>query len=282
MHLICRPRSCCIHFPCTLLGISAHSLQVIEDIVNHLYDVHDHYYVTDKKSKSAKSELVKQLQSDVVKAVSATASNAWEPAEKARLHFLHGKALDTMKDYSEEAETQLTRAVKLDPLCWEAWNSLGSVFFKKKDLRAALDAFENSIAAKPNHYALRDASIVLRQIPDRSTVADNILASVAKAKAAVALAISNVECWTVLGTAHLAMFFAVSRAFDDLHRANQAYTRAATLEGAQLAAGVAADGPKPRVPGAWEPLPLKHDPDLHYNRGQAFAFQVCGGARGGE
>jgi tetratricopeptide (TPR) repeat protein len=164
--------------------------------------------------------------------------------------------------------------VKLDPTAWEAWNALGSVLFKKRDLRGSLDAFDASAAIKPNIPALRDASIVLRQVPDRSAVVENIRLSVVKAKAAVALDLKNVETWTVLGTAHLATYFAVSRDVDDLQRANQAYHRAATLEAALLSGGGARpDAPKPRVPGSWEPVAPRPDPDLHYNRGQAFTFQ---------
>lgn len=172
-----------------------------------------------------------------------------------------------------QAETHLQKAVKLDPTCWEAWNALGAVLFKKRDLRSSLDAFESSASAKPNAPALRDASIVLRQLTDRSAVPTNIRASVAKAKAAVALDLKNVESWTVLGTANLALYFAVTRDVEDLQRANQAYHRAVTLEAAQIASGVNPVAPTPRVPGSWAPQPMRPDPDLHYNRAQAFAFQ---------
>ncbi len=146
-------------------------VQIIRDHVEHLYDVHDHFYTTDKK---AKTELLNRIQADILTAISAQVTTSWEPPEKAQLHFLHGKALDIQKDFNLDAETHLIRAVKLDPLCWDAWNCLGSVYYKKKDLRASLDAFDNSAAAKPNFVAFRDASIVLRQIPDRSTASDNI------------------------------------------------------------------------------------------------------------
>ena len=178
-----------------------------------------------------------------------------------------------MREYNADAESHLQKAVKLDPTCWEAWNALGSVLFKKRDLRGSLDAFDSSVSVRPNAAALRDTSIVLRQITDRAAVPSNIRLSVAKAKSAVSLDLKNVENWTVLGTANLAMYFAVSRDVEDLQRANQAYARAAALEVAQLSSGVRPDLPKPRVPGTWEPAAPRPDPDLHYNRGQAFAFQ---------
>ena len=154
------------------------------------------------------------------------------------------------------------------------------MLYKKKDLRGSLDAFDASIAVKANTSALRDASIVLRQMPDRSAVTENIRLSVARAKAAVALDLRSVESWTVLGTASLAMFFAVSRDVEDLHRANQAYHRAVTREAAMLATGDrGALAPAPRTPRSWEPVALRPDPDLHSHRAQAFTFQVRCGCR---
>lgn len=257
-----------------VLSANEEQLAAIKDAITHLYDVHDHYYTRDKR---AKKELLKRLQLGILATITSLDSTHWEPPEKAKLLHFHGRVLDVLPEYSAEAEAHVTRAVKLDPLCWEAWNTLGSIFYKKQDFKSSLEAFESSVAAKPNAPALRDASIVLRQVPDSSAAADNVRLSITKAKAAAALDLKSFENWTVLGTANLACFFAVTRDFEDLRKANQAYARALSLEAAQFEPGAAASGPQPRVPGTWEPQPLRMDPDLHFNRGQALMFQEAYG-----
>lgn len=54
--------------------------------------------------------------------------------EKADLLFLRGKALDYLPEYSKSAEEFLSKSMKLLPNKYEAWDALGHVYWKKRDL----------------------------------------------------------------------------------------------------------------------------------------------------
>ncbi|WOL06766.1 hypothetical protein Cni_G15500 [Canna indica] len=67
------------------------------------------------------------------------------------------------EDKLEKGIAQFEKAVKLQPGYVTAWNNLGDAYEKKKDLRAALKAFEevllydpNNTIARPRRDALRD------------------------------------------------------------------------------------------------------------------------------
>ena len=65
--------------------------------------------------------------------------------EKADLLFLRGKALDYLPEYSKSAEEYLSKAVKLLPGFFEAWDALGHVYWKKRDIAGARKCFEGSL-----------------------------------------------------------------------------------------------------------------------------------------
>ena len=54
--------------------------------------------------------------------------------EKADLLFLRGKILDFLPEYSKMSEEFLSKAIKLMPTKAEAWEALGHVYWKKRDL----------------------------------------------------------------------------------------------------------------------------------------------------
>jgi tetratricopeptide (TPR) repeat protein len=87
--------------------------------------------------------------------------------EKADLLFLRGKALDYLPEYSKSAEEFLSKAIKLLPGKFDAWDALGHTYWKKRDLPAAKKCFEGSLEQNENNKdALRHLSMVLRMIDE--------------------------------------------------------------------------------------------------------------------
>lgn len=75
----------------------------------------------------------------------------------------------------DKAIIQFEKAVKLQPGYVTAWNNLGDAYEKKKDLRAALRAFEeallfdpNNKVARPRRDALRDRVQLYKGVPIKS------------------------------------------------------------------------------------------------------------------
>lgn len=62
----------------------------------------------------------------------------------------------------DKAIAQFEKAVKLQPGYVTAWNNLGDAYEKKKDLRAALKAFEEALLFDPNNKIARPRRDVLR------------------------------------------------------------------------------------------------------------------------
>lgn len=118
---------------------------------------------------------------------------------KARAAYVQGKALDAGPEYSKEAEVLLAKAVKLDPSNIDAWNCLGNCFWKKKDYVGARDCFVGAIGQEKTAKSLRLLSMVLRQIGEtpQERVA-NVTESVAKAKEAITMDVSDEESWCEL------------------------------------------------------------------------------------
>jgi len=58
---------------------------------------------------------------------------------------LRGKALDYLSEYSKSAEDFLSKSIKLLPTKQEAWDALGHVYWKKRDLVQAKKCFEGSL-----------------------------------------------------------------------------------------------------------------------------------------
>ena len=63
----------------------------------------------------------------------------------------------------EKGILQFEKAVKLQPGYVTAWNNLGDAYEKKKDLRAALKAFEEVLLFDPNNTLARPRRDDLKQ-----------------------------------------------------------------------------------------------------------------------
>lgn len=65
--------------------------------------------------------------------------------QKAEFLLQKGRCLNVAPDYSAEAETCLSRAVKLEPGLVDGWNTLGEQYWKKGDLMGAKNCFTGAL-----------------------------------------------------------------------------------------------------------------------------------------
>jgi len=65
--------------------------------------------------------------------------------EKAEMLFLRGKCMDFLPEYSKIAEENLSKSIKLMPTKNEAWDALGNVYWKKRDIEQSKKCFEGSL-----------------------------------------------------------------------------------------------------------------------------------------
>lgn len=182
---------------------------------------------------------------------------------RAYLHYLHGKLLNAQTNYDKQSENLLSKAIRLEPNLLEAWNALGECYWKKDDLKSAMNCFlavinhsstqiskmnskseveDKRVEKIAKKIALRRLSMVLRQISPsegnaneiESTRKKNVVESVAKAREAVEIDPLDSFSWYILGNGYLALFFSVSSAnsdmnFGDLRKALAAYQQAVSF-----------------------------------------------------
>jgi len=161
---------------------------------------------------------------------------------------LRGRINNANQSYSEDAYLDLSKAIKLDPRLSDAWNALGECYWYKGDMEEARNCFEGSLKHSKNKAALRNMSIVMRQLlpTDQEEKFVSIRASVDKAKEAVSLDTNDGMSWYVLGTAYLSLFFISNQNPKVLRQCLSAYSQAEK---------------DPSV---------KNLPDLYYNRAMAY------------
>ena len=208
--------------------------------------LHDYDFSSEKKKKAQKlgDEILKELK------------------DKTGAFALYAKGnvnLMTNGD-SSSSERMLSKALKLDPSIVDAWNALGTVFWKKGDLVQAKRCFEggnekrkNKVSQREMSMLIRDARMVKSQGKGNATELakrrmDNIKESIALAKSAVSLDVKDGRSWYYVGNAYLSQFFDVSKSIEDLERALRAYH----------ASEKCGEG--------------ERNPDLHYNRGNVLKF----------
>ena len=79
--------------------------------------------------------------------------------------YLRGKCMDFLPEYSKIAEENLSKSIKLLPTKNEAWDALGNVYWKKRDIMQSKKCFEGSLEQDENNkIALRNLSMVYRQL----------------------------------------------------------------------------------------------------------------------
>jgi tetratricopeptide (TPR) repeat protein len=194
---------------------------------------------------------------------------------KARLSYLLGKAQDSQGAFAPESESHLEKAVKLDPSNHDAWTCLAHAKFKKRDYTAAKSCVDRALERKSTDIkSLQLASMLLRQLsgPGVDVVA-NIKESAKLASAAITQNVKDALSWSLLGNAHLSLFFQTEHNPSDLNNARKAHARAAALElsNATVAASAVSSSSRDDLPS--DPSTLqKRFPDIHYNKGVVSMF----------
>jgi len=204
-----------------------------ENLCTELYRIRDTFF------PALVGEKEKRLQSmvdSIFECIAACENNENLKGErKTKATYLKGKANSVFQVYSEQAEKDLSKAVKLDPTNVDAWNCLGECFWKKQDFQTAKSCFDGALKQKRTRSTLRLLSMLLRQIrPNKKTVKEqiekaksNINESIKIAKEAVALDFNDADSWYILGNAYLGSFFNLDHDPIDLKKALSSYERAA-------------------------------------------------------
>lgn len=145
---------------------------------------------------------------------------------------MRGKCLDFMPEYTKQAEENLSKSIKLMPTKTEAWDALGHVYWKKRDVEQSKKCFEGSLEQNDeNKVALRNLSMVFRMLENSSSgekldaeeKKKNYKTSIELASKSVKIDMSDSQSWYVLGNAHLTNFFVNNESTKELESALRAY-----------------------------------------------------------
>jgi len=223
----------------------------LEELVESVYRFRDRYFEDHELEEAVhKLSKVREKQSQAVSELKMHETRA-EQTDRAKYLYLRGKLLNVDPEFSQDAETLLSRAVKLNPRMVCAWNELGESYTRKNDFVNSRICFEGALQHEKNKVSLRSLSMVLRQLPTAKTEEKvaNIEDSLVKGKEAVALDTSDGLSWSVLGNAYFAHFFLVSQNPKTLKQAMSAYAQAE------------------------KDLVSRSTPELHYNKGIALKYE---------
>ncbi|OMJ65905.1 hypothetical protein SteCoe_37444 [Stentor coeruleus] len=153
-------------------------------------------------------------------------SDQLSKSAKAKLSYYKGKALVITENYEKSAEDLLSKSLKLDPSNWEAWSTLGEIFYYKKDYPQAKRCFEGSLEQSgPKKDALRKLSIIYRFTTPNEDHKESVLKSIDIAKQALSLDFTDSESWYVLGNAHLTNYFTNSPTYEELEKSLKSYSQ---------------------------------------------------------
>lgn len=151
--------------------------------------------------------------------------------------YLKGKVLNIKEEYDQESLELLSKAIKLSPSNPDAWNELGDVYWKKGDIDGARNCFESALKHDPRKKeSLRSLSILLRSVVSKPTVPSvtsdggkNLMDSLARAKEAVQVDMTDGHSWSILGNAYLMLHCTSNQSNDSMNlmrQAKVAYNRA--------------------------------------------------------
>eukprot|EP00091_Calanus_sinicus_P000112 TRINITY_DN10035_c0_g1_i1.p1 TRINITY_DN10035_c0_g1~~TRINITY_DN10035_c0_g1_i1.p1 ORF type:complete len:135 (-),score=38.84 TRINITY_DN10035_c0_g1_i1:29-433(-) len=107
------------------------SLNSLKDMVDTLYHFRDHFFETHSLDEAGSKPA--QLQEGMEKVLKEFSSLEGSAVEENRAMFLYlkGKLLNITGDFNSQAESSLSKAVKLNPTLVEAWNELGESYMRK-------------------------------------------------------------------------------------------------------------------------------------------------------
>jgi len=226
-------------------------LVTLSRLVEELYHFRDHFFETHRlEEANTKVSLLRAREADLSSEFCRLEAEA---VKENRAHFLllQGRMLNVSGDFSSQAETLLSRAVKLNPTLVEAWNELGESYMRKHDWSTARTCFEGALQHNKNKVSLRSLSMTLRQVgaANQEEKLANVEQGLARAKEAVGLDTSDGLSWSLLGNAYLSHFFQVSQNPKTLKQAMSAYSQAE------------------------KDVVARSTPELHYNKGIAMKYE---------
>ncbi|KAF4089194.1 hypothetical protein AMELA_G00063450 [Ameiurus melas] len=179
-------------------------LQVLKELVDGLYHFRDHYFETHSV------EDANRKQNDVAEEMNKTLRKLEEKEElyknSAQFLLLRGRCLNVGPQFSQVAEENLSKAVKLEPGLVEAWNTLGEQYWKKGDLIAAKTCFTGALQHSKNKVSLRNLSM------------------------AVQLDVTDGTSWYILGNAYISLFFSSGQNPQMSQQALSAYSQAEKID----------------------------------------------------
>ncbi|XP_055947942.1 tetratricopeptide repeat protein 5-like [Argiope bruennichi] len=221
----------------------------LKDIVDELYTFRDHYF--EHHETASEDQKIKDLSEELNKTLKNfnEQKDEHEGAKKAEYDLLKAKALNILPDFNPEALEILTKLVKFHPKLIEAWNELGTCFWKKGDMKAAKSCFESALREEKNVESLRNLSMILRQMgqsPEDKLA--KIHESLEKAKEAVNLNIQDGKSWYILGNAYLSLYFTTDQNPNLLKQCLSAYNH------------------------SFSDASMKCNPDLYYNWAMALKY----------
>jgi len=228
--------------------IEVKAKQILDDVL----DFRDQYFESHSISQAIRKR--QDVSDEVERALVRLdfLGKALSPLSRTQALYLtlRGRIKNANQTFSEAAFQDLSKAIKLDPERSDAWNALGECYYQKKDLEESKNCFEGSLKRSKNKEALRNLSIVMRQlVPEEPEEKMRVvLGSVERAKEAVALDTNDGMSWYILGTAYLSLFFLSNQNPKILRQSLIAYSQAE------------------------KDINVKHLPDLHYNRAMAQKF----------
>lgn len=136
--------------------------------------------------------------------------------------------LEYLPEFNKQAEEYLSKAHKLMSTNVEPLNALGSVFWKKGDIKQSINCFEKSLEIdSKNKDILKKLSMVIRLVSegDLEKRRDNYARSIKLATNAIAMDMKDSHSWYVLGNAHLTNFFTNNTDTEQLNLALKAYAQ---------------------------------------------------------
>nr|XP_023993218.1 tetratricopeptide repeat protein 5-like isoform X2 [Salvelinus alpinus] len=238
-------------------------LQILKERVDELYHFRDHYFETHcvEDAKRKPSDVAQEMEK-TLKKLEEKEGEITEKKESykhsAEFLLLRGRSLGVAPEFSTTAGECLSRAVKLEPGLVEGWNTLGEQYWKKGDLTTAKTCFTGALQQSKNKVSLRSLSMVLRQLPGGGgdEQGKRVLESVAMARQAVQLDVTDGTSWYILGNAYISLFFTCRQNPQMSQQALSAYAQAEKVDRTATS-----------------------NPDLHFNR--ATYEEMFGSALGG-
>uniref|UniRef100_A0A6P7G2P1 Tetratricopeptide repeat protein 5-like n=1 Tax=Diabrotica virgifera virgifera TaxID=50390 RepID=A0A6P7G2P1_DIAVI len=203
-------------------------VQFLNNETDSLYTFRDRYFETHNIEEAIKKEEeTEKILAEKLK-IFKQHEHLVSDLSRAKYCFLKGKLLNVVPNYNKEAESLLSKSIKLDPKLVDAWNELGECYWKNDDLKKSINCFEGALKEKKNKISLRSLSMLVRQEPakTREEKVKNIEKGLTYAKEAVQLDPQDGLSWTVLGNAYLSSFFGIQQNPKILKQCLSAYSQA--------------------------------------------------------